>query len=37
MLNKKLRLTGVEETVLRPEEIVLILERLLAFAEDPQT
>jgi DNA-directed RNA polymerase subunit beta len=36
MLNKKLGLTGVEETVLRPEEIVLILERLLAFAEDPR-
>ncbi|MCR4404201.1 MAG: DNA-directed RNA polymerase subunit beta [Candidatus Acetothermia bacterium] len=29
MLNKKLGLEGVEETVLRPEEILLILERLL--------
>ena len=35
LLNKKLGLSGVEETVLRPEEIVLILERLLEFPQNP--
>jgi len=36
MLNKKLGIDGVEETVLRPEEIVLILERLLQFPSNPR-
>jgi len=36
MLNKKLGINHVEETVLRPEEIVLILERLLEFPSNPR-
>jgi DNA-directed RNA polymerase subunit beta len=36
MLNKKLGIDHMEETVLRPEEIVLILERLLEFPNNPR-
>ena len=35
LLNKKLGIDGVTDTVLRPEEIPLILEKLLQFPNDP--
>ncbi|MFQ6034025.1 MAG: hypothetical protein ACE5KR_04110, partial [Candidatus Bipolaricaulia bacterium] len=36
MLNKKLGIDGTTDTFLHPEEIVLILERLLEFPKDPR-